>query len=70
MARQSFITKLLEGGFACVGDVVRYVNNLGQTLLVGVLTEHGIVIPGQEGNPLNLSRFEQISGMESLSLLM
>lgn len=65
MARQSFIAKLLESGFASVGDVVRYVNNLGQTLLVGVLTDEGILIPGQEDKPLNLSRFEQVSGMQS-----
>lgn len=64
MARQSFISKLLEKGFARVGDVVRYVNNLGQTLLVGVLTEQGVLIPGQGDRPLNLSRFEQVSGME------
>jgi len=65
MARQSFIGKLLERGFARVGDIVRYVNNLGQTLMVGVLTEQGLLIPGQGDRVLNLSRFEQVAGMES-----
>lgn len=65
MARQSFISKLLEGGFARVGDIVRYVDNLGQTLMVGVLKEQGILIPGQEDRILSLTRFEQVAGMES-----
>jgi hypothetical protein len=69
MPRQSFIAKLLECEYAHAGDIVRYVNDFGQTLLVGILTEKGIIVPGHGDMPLNLARFEQISGMCYLTFM-
>jgi hypothetical protein len=62
MAKKSFIAKLIANNFVSSGDVVRYVNHLGQTLLVGRICEKGIIVPGHGNLPVNVAKFEQLAG--------
>lgn len=62
MAKKSFIAKLIAHNFVSSGDVVRYVNHLGQTLLVGRICEKGILVPGHGNLPVNVAKFEQLAG--------